>query len=141
MPPKASNPKLEEYIEKTLAEEPEEITPKPNLLKKEMKILEELGKTRDLVIKKADKGSCIVVQDRSTHVAEGRNHLADTSTYRPLDADTTTSIAKGLREIVDSMKEAGYIDTYTHAYLHPSDKVRTQRMYFLKKLDADTTRR
>ena len=32
------------------------------------------------------------------------------------------------------MKEAGYIDTYTHAYLYPSDKVRTQRMYFLKKL-------
>ena len=56
MPPKASNPKLEEYIEKTLAEEPKENTPKPNLSKKEMKILEELGKTRDLVIKKADKG-------------------------------------------------------------------------------------
>ena len=55
MPPKASNPKLEEYIEKTLAEEPEENTPKPNLSKKEMKILEELGKTRDLVIKKAKK--------------------------------------------------------------------------------------
>ena len=32
------------------------------------------------------------------------------------------------------MKEAGYIDTYTHAYLLPTDKVRTQRMYFLKKL-------
>ena len=32
------------------------------------------------------------------------------------------------------MKEASYIDTYTHDYLHPSDKVRTQRMYFLKKL-------
>ena len=32
------------------------------------------------------------------------------------------------------MKEAGYIETYTHDYLHPSDKVRTQRMYFLNKL-------
>ena len=32
------------------------------------------------------------------------------------------------------MKEAGYIDTHTHAYLQPSDKVRTQHMYFLKKL-------
>ena len=71
---------MEEYIEKTLAEEPEENTPKPNISKKAMKILEEIGKTRDLVIKKTDKGSCIVVQDRSTYVAEGRNHLADTST-------------------------------------------------------------
>ena len=27
-----------------------------------------------------------------------------------------------------------YIDSYTHAYLRPGSKVRTQRMYFLKKL-------
>ena len=33
-PPKASNQKLEEYIENTLAEEPEERTPRPNLSKK-----------------------------------------------------------------------------------------------------------
>ena len=32
------------------------------------------------------------------------------------------------------MKEAGYVDTYTHAYVHSLDKVKTQRMYFLKKL-------
>ena len=133
-PPRASNPALEEYIEKTLAEEPEQKTPKPNLSRNEMKILLELGKNKDLVIKKADKGSCIVVQDRSTYVEEGKSHLADLSTYRPLDSDPTASIAKGIGEVVDSMKEAGYIDTYTHAYLYPSDRVRTQRMYFLKKL-------
>ena len=133
-PPKASNKKLEESIEKTLAEEPEERTPRPNRSKKEMKTLQELGKSRDLVIKKADKGSCIVIQDRSTYVAEGKSHLADTSTYKPIDSDPTASIAKNIGELVDSMEEAGYIDTYTHAYLHPSDKVKTQRMYFLKKL-------
>ena len=71
-----SNPKLEEYIEKTLAEEPEENTPKPNLSKKEMKFLEELGKTRDLVIEKANKASCIVVQDRSIYVAEGKTYFS-----------------------------------------------------------------
>ena len=64
MPPKASNPKLEEYIEKTMAEEPEERTPRPNLSKNEVRALQELGKSKNLVIKKADKGSCIVVQDR-----------------------------------------------------------------------------
>ena len=68
---------------------------------------------------KADKGSCIVVQDPST-VEEGKAHLADTSTYKLLDSDQTASIAKG---IGDSMKEAGYIVKYTHDYLHPSDKM------------------
>ena len=63
IPPKA-NKMLEDYIEATIAEEPEERTPKPNLSKNETRILQELGKNRDLVIKKAEKGSCIVVQDR-----------------------------------------------------------------------------
>ena len=70
MPPKASNPKLEDYIEATMAEEPELRTPKPNLSKKEARILQELGMNRDIVIKKADKGSCIVVQDRRSYVSE-----------------------------------------------------------------------
>ena len=81
-------------------------------------------KNKDIVIKKADKGGCIVVQDRSSYVSEGRAHLADTSTYKPLDSDLTASIAKGIGEVVESIKEAGYIDTHTHAYLHPTDKVR-----------------
>ena len=34
----------------------------------------------DIVIKKADKGSCIVVQDRRSYVSEGKSHLDDTST-------------------------------------------------------------
>ena len=32
------------------------------------------------------------------------------------------------------MKEASYIDKHTYAYLRPTDKVRTQHMYFLKEL-------
>ena len=72
---------------------------------------------KSLVIKKADKfkGSCIVVQDRITYISEGKVHLADTSTY---------------------MLDSGYIDKYmyTHTYLCPPEKVRTQLMYFLKKL-------
>ena len=121
-----------------MAEEPEERTPKPNLSKKEVKTLQELGKNKNTVIKKADKGSCIVVQDRSTYVSDGKAHLADTSTYKPLDSDPTPSIAKAIGEVVDSMKEAGYIDTHTHAYLHPTNKVRMQCMYFLKKLHKKT---
>ena len=99
MPPKASNPKPDKYIEKTMAEEPEERTPRPNLSKNEERILQELGKSKDLVIKKADKGSCIVIQDRSAYAAEGKAHLADTSTYKPLDSDPTASIPKGTGEI------------------------------------------
>ena len=114
-PPKASNKKLEKYIEKTLAEEPEERTPRPNLSKNEMKTLQELGKNRDLVIKKGDKGSCIVIQDRSTYAAEGKSHLADTSTYMPIDSDPTASIAKDIGELYS--RQHGRSRLYRH--IHP----------------------
>ena len=109
VPPRASNPKLEEY------EEPEERTPKPNLSVNELRTLEELKKNKDIVIRKADKGSCIVIQDRSSYVAEGNTHLADTNTYKPLDSDPTASITNHVAELVDSMKEAGYIPMPTSA--------------------------
>ena len=46
-------------------------TSKPNLSKNETTILQELGKNIEtyIVIKKADKGSCIVVQDQSTYIS------------------------------------------------------------------------
>ena len=100
LPPKASNPKLEDYIEATMAEEPELRTPKPNLSSPYP------TRIRNIVIKKADKGSCIVVQDRRSYVSEGKSHLADTSTYKPLDSDPTASISRNIAELVDSMKQA-----------------------------------
>ena len=110
-----------------MKQEPEERT---NLCKNETRILQELGKNRDI----AEKGSCIVVQDRFAYISEGSLHLADASTYKPLDYDPTSSIAKNIGELVNSMKELGYLDTYTHAYMLPLEKVRTQSMYFLKKI-------
>lgn len=47
----------------------------------------------------------------------------------PLEADPTISIAKNVKDLADSMKEAGYIDNHTHAFLCPTEKIRTQRMY------------
>ena len=63
-------------------------------------------------------------------VAENRSFRTQYffNTYKPLDSDPTASITNHVAELV------GYIDSYTHAYLRPGSKVRTQRMYFLKKL-------
>ena len=113
IPPKP-NKMLEDYIEATIAEEPEVRTPKLNLFKNETRILQELGKNRDIVIKKADKESCIVVQDGSTYISEGSSHLADATAYKPLDSDLTASLAKNRGELVNSIK---YLDTYIHAYM------------------------
>ena len=41
--------------------------------------------SRSLVIKKADKSSCVVVWDRKDYIAEAKRQLGDVSVYKEVD--------------------------------------------------------
>ena len=43
--------------------------------------MQSLGENRFIIIKPADKGSCVVVWDREDCLLEGYKQLSDTSTY------------------------------------------------------------
>ena len=40
-----------------------------------------LGEDRPIIIKPADKGSCVVIWDRENYLVEGYTQLSDDSTY------------------------------------------------------------
>ena len=105
-----------------------------NLSQPEHKALERISKCKDILIKPADKGGCIVVQDTTTYIKEGLKHLhvSDPNTYTRLPGDPTPLLVESIRKLIDSIDELGYVDTYTHAYLNPPQNTRTQHMYFLK---------
>jgi len=65
-----------------------------NLTKKEFTALQHLSKRRDIIIKKVDKGNCIVVEDTETYIANGENHLSDERTYTRLENDPTETVAE-----------------------------------------------
>ena len=52
-----------------------------NLTKEEWKTMCDLAEDRSVIIKPADKGSCIVIWDREDYLAEGYRQLSDHSTY------------------------------------------------------------
>ena len=102
-----------------------------NLSRREQQTLSKLEKRKDIVINKADKGSCIVIEDTHTYIKNGRDHLANDKIYEPLDTDYTKTLTKRINETVNNSS----LDTTTKNYLKlDEDKVRTQRMYFLKKI-------
>ena len=83
------------------------------------------------MINKADKGSCIVIEDTHTYIKNGREHLANDKIYEPLDTDYTKTLTKRINETVNNSS----LDTTMKNYLKlDEDKVRTQTMYFLKKI-------
>ena len=81
-PPRSRNQHLEDYIEALSTDTPKLCThASNNLSQPEHKALERISKCKDIVIKPADKGSCIVVQDTTTYIKEGLEHLSDPNTY------------------------------------------------------------
>ena len=52
-----------------------------NMSKKEWQAMRNLDEDRSIIIKPADKGSCVAVWDRKDYLAEGYKQLRDSSTY------------------------------------------------------------
>ena len=59
------------------------------ITRQEQQALNQLTNNPKLMINKADKGSTIVVQDRSEYIASAMKHLNDQTTYKPLKENIT----------------------------------------------------
>ena len=73
-----------------------------NLMRQEQQALNQLINNPTLIINKADKGSTIVVQDRSEYIADALKHLNDQTTYKPLKENTTHK----LKELINHKLES-----------------------------------
>ena len=67
------------------------------LTKEEWQALKNLKEDRSIIIKPADKGSCVVVWDREDYLAEGYKQLNDESIY----VDIKHSTDKTLSDLIE----------------------------------------
>ena len=56
-----------------------------NFFKEEWQAMRALANDRSIVIKKADKGSCVVVWDRNDCIAEAEKRLSDENIYKDVN--------------------------------------------------------
>ena len=71
-----------------------------------------LAKRTDIVINKADKGSTIVIMNKSDYIDRGNKHLSDTSTYEPLQDDITNELKKQINLKLNKLHENGLLTTH-----------------------------
>ena len=137
MPPAAS-PEIEGYLKRVRTEtnglQPLKYT--PNLTPTQQEALKELSTDQTLVIKSADKGSGIVVEDTEQYIKDGLDHLADKNVYERIETDPTKTLSEEINTYTEHMFQEGIIDPTTKDYLIlPTEPPpRTQQLYFLKKI-------
>lgn len=137
-PPPASSA-IEAYLQRTKAQIStiSPLTVHPNLSKTEMKALKSLARDHTLVIKNADKGSGIVVEDTDKYIADGLDHLSDKKIYSKIDHDPTQALAQAITKHAHQLHQKGIIDFITKDHISPTklgENLRTQQLYFLKKI-------
>jgi hypothetical protein len=109
-----------------------------NLTKAEKQCLAELKTRNDIIIKPADKGSSIVIQNVDDYIREGLRQLNDTNFYQKVDRDLTLTHSERITNALTKMQNQGEISQKCLQYL-TDFKPRTARFYLLPKIHKGVT--
>lgn len=109
-----------------------------NLSENERKALTELMNDKDLMIKPADKGSGIVIQDTNKYEAEILTQLSNKKFYKRLKSDPTGTFQKEVRAYLDVAKEKNWISKAQYDFLYCQHPVRPV-FYTLPKVHKSLT--
>ena len=107
-----------------------------NLTKPQRISLRKLGDDESIVIKKADKGANIVIQDRKNYISECLRQLNDLRFYLKLGSDMNSKFRSRVECLVTEMLNTGQISEKTFKYLMGGGD-RTPIFYTLPKVHKE----
>jgi tRNA/tmRNA/rRNA uracil-C5-methylase (TrmA/RlmC/RlmD family) len=84
-----------------------------NLTQTERSALRDLQERDDIIIKPADKGSAVVVMDKTTYLQEAERQLSDCRFYEKLDSDPALDFTQKIKRTLEAMHVRGHIDDKT----------------------------
>ena len=96
--------------------------PKPNIMKEEVKAIQELKRDKERVILTANKGVSMVVMDKEDYIKKSED-LLHQPTYKELPSDPTTKHKNRLISILKTIKSEWGIDNITNKRLYPTGAV------------------
>ena len=105
----------------------------PNITLLEKLALAELKKATDIVIKPADKGSAVVIQDTDDYIQEGLRQLSDPMFYIETNDDLTSLHHELITNLIDFLENTGEISKKCSNYLRITNP-RTSQLYLLPKI-------
>ena len=104
-----------------------------NLTLDERKGLKELQANQDIVIKKEDKGSAIVIQNTKDYIAEAQKQLSDRDHYVKTEVNLTSLHNSQVQSTLAELLENNCINKKMHDYLYIKEP-RVPAFYLLPKI-------
>lgn len=106
-PPVQQSVALETFLEKVRVQlaEIELIKPRNNLPFKERKALRELRSNSEIIIKKTDKGTALVIMNKTDKIQEGQVQLDDRKNYMPLETPMVQETKQRVEEIINDLHQ------------------------------------
>ena len=104
-----------------------------NLTPGEHKALKELQNIEDIIIKPADKGSAVVVMNKSDYLKEGLKQLSNPFFYQKVKSDLTEKHRLEVQSFIEQMYNNDEIDLTVINYLRDQE-CRTSQLYLLPKI-------
>ena len=104
-----------------------------NLSYNERKALAELKQAKNIIIKPADKGSAVVIQNLDDYVNEGLRHLSDPDFYRETQDDLTFLHNEITSHLINHLHQSGEISDKCCKFLLNTSP-RTPQLYLLPKI-------
>ncbi len=92
-----------------------------NINKKELEALKQLANNPNIVIRKADKGSCVVVQDTQQYLEECFKQLSDRHFYTRETRNLTPNYNNKVHNLVNELMWKGSISEEVAKYLKISN--------------------
>ena len=104
-----------------------------NISRAEKQALKSLSNNSDIIIKKADKGSSIVIQNKVDYIKEGERQLSDPKFYKEVPEDLTENSNVEITEYLDKLHDLGKLSKSLNKKLKTL-KPRTANLYLLPKI-------
>lgn len=96
------------------------------------KLIKDIGKKRNVVIRSADKGGGLVILNKNEYEEEMENLLKVENTYKKLKGNPKQQYVKKLRSYVNKGRDMGILSKKEAKYLIP-ESTRTPVIYYLQK--------
>lgn len=141
IPPVQRSIALESYLEEVKIQLAEITINKPkNILPPgERQALKDLIHNKEIILKKADKGTTTVIMNRKDKINEGQVQLNERNNYQPLDNPMVKDTSKRVKQLVTALHQAGCIDDMTVKWFNQTpDPPRIPVFYTLTKIHKPT---